>query len=297
VATIATNCDNDVSRRVLPRVADVHAFDADAGPYDRRMELQGTTTVITGAANGIGAAMARRFAAEGAAALVLGDLDTASLDAVAAEVEAAGATVRTRRCDVAVESDVAALVAEAEALGPVDLVCSNAGIGIGGGVEVLDDDWRRIIDINLMAHIYAARAALPAMIERGSGYLLNTASAAGLLTQIGSAPYAVTKHAAVALAEWLSVTHGDQGVRVSVLCPQAVRTNMTAGSEGGGVAGVDGMMEPEDVAEAVVRGLAEETFLILPHPEVREYVQRKATDPDRWLAGMRRLQARYTNPI
>lgn len=261
------------------------------------MEITGSITVITGAANGIGAAMARRFAAEGARALVLGDLDTDALEAVGREVEAAGATVVTRRCDVAVEADVAALVAAAEEIGPVDLVCSNAGIGVAGGVEVPDEDWRRIIDINLMAHIYAARAALPGMIARGSGYLLNTASAAGLLTQIGSAPYAVTKHAAVSLAEWLSVTHGDQGIKVSVLCPQAVRTNMTAGSEGGGVAGVDGMIEPEEVADVVVRGLADETFLILPHPQVVEYLRRKTDDYDRWLAGMRRLQSRYTNPV
>lgn len=261
------------------------------------MEISGTITVITGAANGIGAAMARRFAAEGARALVLGDLDTDALAAVGRDVEAAGTTVVTRRCDVAVESDVAALVAAAEEIGPVDLVCSNAGIGVAGGVEVPDDDWRRIIDINVMAHVYAARAALPGMIARGSGYLLNTASAAGLLTQIGSAPYAVTKHAAVALAEWLSVTHGDQGIRVSVLCPQAVRTNMTAGSEGGGVAGVDGMIEPEEVADVVVQGLADETFLILPHPQVVEYLRRKTDDYDRWLGGMRRLQSRYSNPV
>ncbi|QGG94782.1 SDR family oxidoreductase [Actinomarinicola tropica] len=261
------------------------------------MDLRDRIVVITGAAHGIGAALARRFAAEGARALVLGDLDEDALGRVADDLGAGAAEVVTRRCDVAREDDVADLVAAAEAIGPVDLVCSNAGIGIAGGVEVPDDDWRRIIDINVMAHVYAARAALPAMIERGEGYLLNTASAAGLLTQIGSAPYAVTKHAAVALAEWMAVTHGDQGIRVSVLCPQAVRTNMTAGSEGGGVAGVDGMMEPEEVADAVVAGLAEESFLILPHPEVAEYVRRKATDHDRWLAGMRRLQARYTQPL
>lgn len=261
------------------------------------MDLKDRNVVITGAAHGIGAAMARRFASGGAGSLVLGDLDEVALATLADELAGAGVEVAARRCDVAVEADVAALVAAAEAIGPVDLVCSNAGIGMAGGVEVPDEDWRRIIDVNVMAHLYAARAALPAMIERGEGYLLNTASAAGLLTQIGSAPYAVTKHAAVALAEWLAVTHGDQGIRVSVLCPQAVRTNMTAGSEGGGVAGVDGMMEPEEVADAVVAGLAAETFLILPHPEVIEYVRRKAADHDRWLAGMRRLQARYTQPL
>jgi NAD(P)-dependent dehydrogenase (short-subunit alcohol dehydrogenase family) len=261
------------------------------------MEIQGTVIVVTGAANGIGAAMARRFAREGAAAVVLGDLDEVSLASVAADVEAAGATAVAQRCDVSVEADVIALLDAGRVHGPLDLVCSNAGIGGGGGVELPNEHWQKVIDVNVMAHVYAARAALPDMIERGQGYLLNTASAAGLLTQIGSAPYAVTKHAAVALAEWLAVTHGDQGIGVSVLCPQAVRTNMTAGSEGGGVAGVDGMIEPDDVADAVMEGLADERFLILPHPEVLGYMRRKTDDYDRWLAGMRRLQARYTNPI
>jgi NAD(P)-dependent dehydrogenase (short-subunit alcohol dehydrogenase family) len=261
------------------------------------MDIHGTTIVVTGAANGIGASMARRFAREGATNLVLGDLDEAALDGVAAEVTALGAHVEARRCDVAVESDVIALLDAGRQHAPLDLVCSNAGVGGGGGAEVPDDVWRRTIDINVMAHVYAARAALPAMIDRGQGYLLNTASAAGLLTQIGSAPYAVTKHAAVAFAEWLSVTHGDQGIRVSVLCPQAVRTNMTAGSVNGGVAGVDGMMEPDEVADAVMEGLSDERFLILPHPEVLGYMRRKTDDYDRWLGGMRRLQARYTNPI
>jgi NAD(P)-dependent dehydrogenase (short-subunit alcohol dehydrogenase family) len=261
------------------------------------MQLRDANVVVTGAANGIGAALARRFAAEGARTLVLADLDEDHLAEVAAAAEAAGATVVTRRCDVADPDDVAALVAAAEELGPVDLLCSNAGIAIGGGVEVPDDEWRRILDINVMAHVWAARAALPGMIARRKGYLLNTASAAGLLSQIGSAPYAVTKHAAVALAEWLAITHGHQGIGVSVLAPQAVRTNMTAGTPGGGVAGVDGMIEPEDVASVVVAGLHEERFLILPHPEVAEYVRRKATDVDRWIAGMQRLQERYTEPI
>ena len=151
--------------------------------------------------------------------------------------------------------------------------------------------------VNLLAHIYAARMLVPRMLARGEGYLLNTASAAGLLTQIGSAPYSVTKHGAVAFAEWLSITYGDQGLKVSVLCPQAVRTNMTAGTEEGGVAGVDGMLEPEAVADAVVAGLDAERFLILPHPVVADYFRRKADDYDRWLRGMRRLQARYSAPL
>jgi NAD(P)-dependent dehydrogenase (short-subunit alcohol dehydrogenase family) len=261
------------------------------------MQLTGAVIVVTGAASGIGAAMSRRFAQEGARAIVLADLDETGLVAVADAVRSAGCQAVPMRCDVADESDIRAVVDAAELVGPIDLFCSNAGIGISGGAEVPDEQWRTIFDINVMAHVYAARAVVPAMVARGEGYLLNTASAAGLLSQIGSAPYAVTKHAAVAFAEWLSITHGDQGVGVSVLCPQAVRTAMTAGDPGGGVAGVDGMIEPDEVADAVVEGLAAERFLILPHPEVAEYVRRKADDHDRWLAGMRRLQARYTDPI
>ena len=177
--------------------------------------------------------------------------------------------------------------------GAIDLFCSNAGIMVKGGVEVVDDDWTRIWEVNVRAHIYAARAVLPGMIARGGGYLLQTASAAGLLTQIGSAPYAVTKHAAVGLAEWLAVTHYEQGIRVSVLCPQGVRTKMLEGAADTGVGALlrDTALEPEQVADAVVKGLAEEKFLILPHPEVAEYFLRKATDYERWLRGMRRLQA------
>lgn len=267
------------------------------GSYDEAMDLGDAVVVVTGAANGIGAALSRRFALDGARAVVLADRDEAGLARVAADVEAAGATAIARRCDVTVESDIVAVCEAAREIGPIDLFCSNAGIGLGGGVEVPDEEWRLIIDVNVMAHVYAARAVLPAMIERGRGYLLNTASAAGLLSQIGSAPYAVTKHAAVSLAEWLAITHGHQGIGVSVLCPQAVRTDMTAGSEGGGVAGVDGMMEPDEVADAVIAGLAAEEFLILPHPQVREYIQRKAADHDRWISGMQRLQSRYANPV
>jgi NAD(P)-dependent dehydrogenase (short-subunit alcohol dehydrogenase family) len=164
---------------------------------------------------------------------------------------------------------------------------------VPGGADASDEIWRRSIDVNVMAHVYAARIMVPRMIERGEGYLLQTASAAGLLTQIGSAPYSVTKHAALALAEWLAITFGDKGVKVSVLAPQAVRTAMTMGIPDGGVAGVDGMLEPDTVADAVVRGLASEAFLILPHPQVLEYFQRKASDYDRWIAGMKRLQARF----
>jgi NAD(P)-dependent dehydrogenase (short-subunit alcohol dehydrogenase family) len=253
------------------------------------MEISGKHVVVTGGASGIGRAMALRFAREGARGVVVADRDAQGAAAVAKEC--GGLAVPT---DVANQAQVQALVARAsERFGTIDLFCSNAGIGVRGGEEVPDAEWQRIWEINVMAHVYAARAVLPAMLARAEGYLLNTASAAGLLTQIGSAPYAVTKHAAVALAEWLAVTYGDRGINVSVLCPQAVRTAMTADTREGGVAGVDGMIEPEEVADAVIAGLREERFLILPHPSVAEYFRRKGDDYDRWLRGMRRLQARF----
>ncbi|MBW2279976.1 MAG: SDR family oxidoreductase [Deltaproteobacteria bacterium] len=253
------------------------------------MKLADKHVVVTGGASGIGRSLCLRFAAEGARAVVVADRDEEGAARVAGECGGEPFAL-----DVSDEAGVRALVAQAEERsGPVDLFVSNAGIGIGGGVEVPDDEWQRIWDINVMAHVYAARALLPGILERGEGYLVSTASAAGLLTQIGSAPYAVTKHAAVALAEWLAVTYGERGLKVSVLCPQAVRTAMTAGGDGG-AAGVDGMMEPEQVADCVVEALDEERFLILPHPEVEEYMQRKAGDYDRWLRGMQRLQKQFT---
>jgi NAD(P)-dependent dehydrogenase (short-subunit alcohol dehydrogenase family) len=254
------------------------------------MRLDGKCVVVTGAASGIGAALARRFASEGARGVVVADVQEDALAGVAREIGDSLAV----RCDVTKESDILALVEQAEArFGPIDLFCSNAGIVVPGGADASDEIWRRSIDVNVMAHVYAARIMVPRMVERGEGYLLQTASAAGLLTQIGSAPYSVTKHAALALAEWLAITFGDKGVKVSVLAPQAVRTAMTMGIPDGGVAGVDGMLEPDTVADAVVRGLASEAFLILPHPQVLEYFQRKASDYDRWIAGMKRLQARF----
>ncbi len=253
------------------------------------MNVEGAHVVVTGAAGGIGAALARRFAAEGARAVVVADVQPTALESVAAAVDGFAVT-----CDVTDPADIARLVDVSEDRnGPIDLFCSNAGIVVPGGAELDDDGWRRSIDVNVMAHVYAARVLVPRMVDRGGGYLLQTASAAGLLTQLGSAPYSVTKHAALAFAEWLSITYGEQGVKVSVLAPQAVRTAMTAGVPGGGVAGVDGMLEPDAVAEAVVRGLASESFLILPHPQVLEYFRRKASDYDRWLRGMQRLQARF----
>src|SRR5918998_2154143 len=194
------------------------------------MRVDGKVVVVTGAGRGIGRAWARRFAAEGAKGVAVGDLEGDNAEAVAAEITAAGGTAFGLRTDVGVERDVRALVEAAEtAYGPVDLCCSNAGIAIGGGVEASDEDWQRIWDVNVMAHVYAARAVLPSMLARGEGYLLNTASAAGLLTNLGTAPYSVTKSAAVALAEWLAITHGDEGIKVSCLCPQGVNTAMLMG--------------------------------------------------------------------
>ena len=254
------------------------------------MEPAGKVIIVTGGASGIGRALVQRFAADGARAVVVADRDAEAAAHVADEL---GPQVLDIATDVSREADIQRLVTQTEErFGPVDLFCSNAGIATGGGVEAPDDAWQRIWDVNVMAHVFAARAVLPSMIARGEGYLLNTASAAGLLTQIGSAPYAVTKHAAVALAEWLSVTHGDQGVKVSCLCPQGVRTPMLG--EGPGALLGPTAIEPEQVADAVVAGLRDEVFLILPHPEVREYFRRKGDDYDRWLKGMRRLQARIS---
>jgi NAD(P)-dependent dehydrogenase (short-subunit alcohol dehydrogenase family) len=268
------------------------------------MRIEGKVVVVTGAGRGIGRALARRFAAEGAKGVAVGDIDQDNAEAVAAEIASTGVGALGLGTDVGVEREVRALVEAAEtAFGPVDLCCSNAGIAIGGGVEAAEEDWQRIWQVNVMAHVYAARAVLPSMLDRGEGYLLNTASAAGLLTNLGAAPYSVTKHAAVALAEWLAVTHGDDGIKVSCLCPQGVNTAMLMGEANPGARSGDEtaaevvkaagrVLEPDEVAEAVIRGLDEERFLILPHPEVAEYWRRKADDPDRWLAGMRRLQAR-----
>jgi len=252
------------------------------------MLVKDRIVVVTGAASGIGRALARRFAADGAKLVVCSDRNGDGVRAVAEEI--GGIAFET---DVSREADIQSMIEKVETEhGPIDLFCSNAGIGVGGGAEAPDEAWRRIWDINVMAHVWAARHMVPRMIERGEGYLLNTASAAGLLSQIGSAPYAVTKHAAVALAEWLAITHGDKGIKVSVLCPQAVRTAMTAGNPDG-VASVDGMIEPEEVAEACVRAIEAEDFLVLPHPEVLEYMRRKTGDYNRWIGGMRKLQRRY----
>jgi NAD(P)-dependent dehydrogenase (short-subunit alcohol dehydrogenase family) len=256
------------------------------------MRVAGKNIVITGAASGIGAALARRFASDGAAGICLADLDEDAAARVAAGLECPTVVCRT---DVGDETQSQAMIQAASALGPIDLMCSNAGIGTGAGLEAAAEQWAASWAVNVQAHVYAARAVLPSMLERGSGYLLNTCSAAGLLTQPGDAPYAVTKHAAVAFAEWLALTYGDRGITVSALCPQGVRTPLLTGGledhhlAGRAVAAAGKILEPEEVADAVVAGLDAEKFLILPHPEVAEYVRRKATDPDRWLSGLRRL--------
>ena len=270
------------------------------------MDIQGRVVVVTGGAGGIGRALCTAFAEAGARGVVVADVDGEGAVRVADALVAAGHDARGVRCDVSVEADTVAAVAAAEsAWGPVDIFCANAGIVVPGGVEVPDADWDRIWGVNVQSHIYAARAVLPAMLARGEGYLIHTASAAGLLTQIGSAPYAVTKHAVVALAEWLSITHADSGLTVSCLCPQGVWTAMTgAPSEADGAdpesldrefaqstAGRDGMLLPADVARAVIEAVGDERFLILPHPVVAEYEVRRATDRERWLRGMRKVQA------
>ena len=252
------------------------------------MEVRDKVVVVTGAANGIGRALAKRFSEEGAGKIIIADLDEQGLKRV--ETETGAESFKT---DVASEADIKQLVESCERkYGGIDLLCNNAGIGVNGGPEVPNEDWQKIWEINVMAHVYAARAAIPGMLRRGSGYILNTASAAGLLSQIGSAPYAVTKHAAVSFAEWLAITYGDRGLKVSVLCPQAVRTAMTA-NDPDGVASVDGMIEPEQVSEAVVATLKNESFLVLPHPKVLDYIQRKSGDYDRWIEGMKKLQSSY----
>jgi NAD(P)-dependent dehydrogenase (short-subunit alcohol dehydrogenase family) len=255
------------------------------------MELKDKIAVVTGGASGIGEALCRRFMAEGAKGVVVVDINEADTKRVADEIGGIAMVA-----DVSNEADIQRVVKDTEEqLGPIDLFCSNAGIGIhdvSHAASASNEDWNRIWQINVMAHIYAARAVLPSMIERGDGYLLNTASAAGLLSQVGSAPYAVTKHAAVGFAESLAITHGEDGIKVSVLCPQAVLTAMTRDSGGGSAAG-DGMIMPEELADCTIESLRKEEFLILPHPEVKTYMERKVSDYDRWIKGMQRWRRKF----
>ncbi len=249
------------------------------------MEVKGCVAVVTGGASGIGRALCRRFAADGARAVVVADVNESGAAALAAEIH--GLAVR---CDVSQESQVSQLVRRVEEqLGPIDLFCSNAGISTKGGVDASDADWLRNWQTHVMAHVYAARAVLPGMLKRGRGYLLQTASAAGLLTEMGSAPYSVTKHAAVALAEWLSIQYKDAGIGISCLCPMGVTTDMLSVEDPHVAYLRMSAVTPEHVADQVVEALRDERFLILPHPEVKDFMGYKANDPDRWLNGMRRL--------
>jgi NAD(P)-dependent dehydrogenase (short-subunit alcohol dehydrogenase family) len=254
------------------------------------MELSDRHVVVTGAAGGIGRALVRRFAAEGARSLVLADRDLEGARRIAEEV--GGLAVEL---DAGSESSVRALIEQATgAHGPIDIFISNAGVpGALGGPEVGDEVWDEAWRVNVMAHVWAARALVPAMVARGEGYLINTASAAGLLTQVSSLIYSVTKHAAVSLAEWLAIEYGDAGVRVSCICPQGVRTPMLdlAMEDPAGAAALTagGLIEPEDVADAVVLGIRDERLLILPHENVAGFLALKGSEPERWLKGMRRI--------
>jgi NAD(P)-dependent dehydrogenase (short-subunit alcohol dehydrogenase family) len=244
--------------------------------------------VVTGGARGIGRALARRFASAGAEMVIVADIDADGAWAVAREI--GGMAIR---CDVSRETEVAQLVEKVHiAKGRIDVFCSNAGIGVGGGPETANADWQRIWEVNVMAHVYAARHVLPGMLARKEGYILGTVSAAGLLNHMFAAPYGVTKAAALSFFEWLAIAHGDEGIRVSCLCPQGVKTDMLAAERRQGLDFLTATaLEPEQVAETVLQGIRDERFLILPHPEVAEYFSRKAADYDRWLKGMRRLRS------
>lgn len=275
------------------------------------MELKDKVVVVTGAGSGIGAALCDRFAAEGPRLIVAIDRNGANAARTAAAASSSHSGVASHAVTVDV-TDEAALSSTLRAIeqraGTIDLYVGNAGIGSGVGVEGPNEVWRDVLDVNLMAHIYAARALLPGWLERGSGYMLITASAAGLLTNLGDAPYSVSKHAAVALAEWLAITYGDRGIGVSCLCPQGVRTPLLFPEDAQGeaetrsdddilaldVVKAQRIIEPEEVAEAVVAALAQDQFLILPHPEVHDYEVARASDRERWLRSMRKLQAQFS---
>lgn len=252
------------------------------------MEVTDRVVVVTGGARGIGRALARRFATAGAEAVIVADTDADGAWTVAREM--GGMAIR---CDVSREEQVVELVDKVlTAKGRIDIFCSNAGIAVAGGPEATTEDWQRIWDVNLMSHVFVARHVLPGMLHRGEGYLLGTVSAAGLLNHVFAAPYGVTKAAALSFFEWLAIAYGDEGIRVSCLCPQGVKTDMLAAERRLGLDFLTaGALEPEQVADIVVEGLKVEKFLILPHPEVAEYFSRKAQDYDRWLRGMRRLRA------
>ena len=260
------------------------------------MELSGKVVVVTGGASGIGTGLCRRFREEGVRALVIADLNGEAGAALAVELDAVRVTL-----DVRDEAAIAAMVSEVEAqFGQIDLFCSNAGIlNLDGGdfwaTSSANEVWQANWEIHVMAHVYAARACLPAMIRRGEGYFLHTISAAGLLSQPYTAAYATTKHAAIGFAESLAISHGDDGIKVSCLCPQAVDTAMLGGTDGGS-AGIDGILSPAQVAQAVIDGLREESFLILPHEQVEQYHLNKAQNYNRWIGGMRKLRRSMSPP-
>ncbi|MEM7091482.1 MAG: SDR family oxidoreductase [Actinomycetota bacterium] len=261
------------------------------------MKLNDRITVVTGAGSGIGRESARAFAAEGARLVVVADLDEDKAIAVADSI---GPQARGVGLDVADEAAIVSLIEGIENDdGPIDVFFSNAGYGLPGGLELSTDDWQRMMDVHFTSHLTAARALIPGMVARGDGYLFSTASAAGLLTQMDSGPYAVSKAAAVAFAEWVSINYGERGIKVSVLCPQAVRTNIIGDDIAAwdartrsGQASQDGILEPEDVAQMVVQTIRDENFLLLPHDQVATYMQRKADDPDRWIGGMQRFRSK-----
>lgn len=264
----------------------------------QKMEIEDKVIVVTGAGSGIGRSLAVRFAELGARGIICTDLNAEN---AAETAEMIGDVAGSEGLDVADQAAINDLVARTDAeTGGIDIFVSNAGYGKRGGLSLDIEDWKKMMDVHTWAHLYAAQAVIPGMIERGGGYLLNTASAAGLLTQMDSGPYAVSKHAAVALAEWISINYQSRGIGVSVLCPQAVRTNILANSDGPAVkrktnsnqAAQDGVLEPEQVANDCIEAIRNESFLVLPHKEVETYFQRKAGDYDRWLNGMRRFQAK-----
>ncbi len=250
------------------------------------MELIDKIIVVTGAASGIGRAMAVRFKAEGAKQIVAVDINLAGAQATA---EMIGGIAMS--ADVSKEEDIQRVIEETESrVGPIDLFCSNAGVGMGESINSPNKEWHMSWDINVMSHVYAARHLLPLMVARGGGYFLNTSSAAGLLNQIGGAAYGVTKHAAVGFGEWLAIHHKHEGIKVSMLCPQAVRTPMTeADNDATAAAASNGMIEPEELCDTVVEGLRDESFMILPHPIVLDFMRNKTSNYDRWIGGMNKL--------
>jgi NAD(P)-dependent dehydrogenase (short-subunit alcohol dehydrogenase family) len=258
------------------------------------VEVKDKIIVITGGGSGIGRALAVRFHAEGAKKIIAVDINLGNAEGTAQMVGGIA-----MMADVAVEADIQRVIEDTEStVGPIDIFCSNAGVGMGENIDSPNEEWQAIWDINVMSHVYAARHLVPRMVSRGGGYFLNTSSAAGLLNQIGGAAYGVTKHAAVGFGEWLAIHHQHEGIKVSMLCPQAVRTAMTAiDNDAVAAAASNGMIEPEELAETVVEELRKESFIILPHPIVLEYMRNKTTNYDRWIGGMNKLMRKITGSI